>query len=135
MLVVLVVAMAVLGAGFPTGWLPPREFFTTFLVAAAAVLTADFVTRSWRVDSIRRVHWIGVIALAAGCGAPCLPLGFYLVTGRDLEMKPDSEYWHPWLLPAYRVSLCTCPLGRFAARMRKTNPFSSPSQPQCERCR
>jgi hypothetical protein len=45
---------------------PTFELLTNVLAVVPAVLTADFVTRSWRVERAPRFDWIGASALLAG---------------------------------------------------------------------
>ena len=91
---------------------PTFDLLTNVLAVVPAVLMADFVTRSWRVDPVRRFDWIGVIALLAGLATLYVP-GW--IVGAD-----DSQWWHAWLLPSYGVAFLACLLGRTVRRFRST---------------
>ena len=91
---------------------PTFQLLTNLLAVVPAVLTADFVTRSWRVDRAQRFDWIGVTALIAGLATP-----FYIpnwIVGAD-----DNPWWHPWLLPSYGVAFLVCLLGRTARQISR----------------
>lgn len=87
------------------------EPLATSLAVAAAVLTADFVTRSWLADRVRRFDRIGVIALLAGLATPLYVPGWMVGAG-------DNQWWHPWLLPSYGVAFLVCVLGRSVSRFK-----------------
>jgi len=89
---------------------PTFELLTNVLAVAAAVLTADFVTRSWRVDRARRFDWIGTSALLAGLTTPLYMPSWIVGEG-------DDQWWHPWLLPSYGVAFLVCLLGRTIRRL------------------
>jgi hypothetical protein len=89
----------------------PLEWSATCLVVASAVLTADFVTRGWRVEQARRIDWVGTSALLAG-----LTAALYLpkwIVGADTD-----QWWHPRLLPSYGVGFAVCLMGRTVQRLR-----------------
>jgi hypothetical protein len=88
----------------------PVDLLATCLAVAAAVLTADFLTRSWRADRVRRFDWIGAIAVLAGLATPLYVPGW--LAGAD-----DNPWWHPWLLPSYAVAFLVCLFGRTARRL------------------
>jgi hypothetical protein len=75
------------------------------LVAAAAVLSADFLTGRRDETSARRINWLGLTALSIGLAFPHLPLLF---------IGADSALWDPWLLWIYMVSFSICLLGGLA---------------------
>jgi hypothetical protein len=77
-----------------------------FLVAAAAVLSADFLTSRWRVPSSRKIDWVGATALLAGWGLP------YSYVVRAFFPYKGSAWWDPWLLRTYTVSFLICLLCR-----------------------
>ena len=88
----------------------PFDLSATCLAVAAAVVTADFLTASWRVERARRVDWVGVAALLGGLASP-----LYLprwVVGAGAE-----QWWHPWLLPSYAVGFLLCLSGRAAQKV------------------
>jgi hypothetical protein len=59
------------------------ELLTNLLAVVPAVLTADFLTRSWRVDGVRRFDWIGVTALIAGLTTPLYTPNWIVGAGDD----------------------------------------------------
>jgi hypothetical protein len=89
---------------------PTFELLTNVLAVAAAVLTADFVTRSWRVDRARRFDWIGTSALFAGLATPLFMPSWIVGAG-------DDRWGSPWLLPSYGVAFLVCLMGRTLHRL------------------
>jgi hypothetical protein len=85
----------------------PFDLLTSLLAVTSAVVTADLVTRFWRVAQTRRLDWIGVGAVSAG-----LATALYLSTGNES------------LLPSYATASLACILGRsvqaFAVRRLET---------------
>jgi hypothetical protein len=77
------------------------------LVAAAAVLSADFLTGRRVRTSARKIDWMGLAALLIGLALPGLPLLF---------IGPDPASWDPWLLRIYIVSFSTCLLGGLVSK-------------------
>jgi len=92
---------------------PTFQLLTNVLAVVPAVLTADFVTRSWRVDGVRRFDWIGVTALIAGLATPLFTPNWIVGAG-------DDRWGSPWLLPSYGVAFLVCLLGRTVRRFRST---------------
>jgi len=88
---------------------PTFGLLTNLLAVVPAVLTADFVTRSWRVDRARRLDWIGTTALLAGLTMPLYVPGWIVGAG-------DDRWGSPWLLPSYAVAFLVCLLGRTVRR-------------------
>jgi hypothetical protein len=83
---------------------------TTCLVVAAAVLTVDCATERWRRVKVRKVDWVGLAALLAGCATPlCLP--------NWLVGATSDVAWHPWLLPSYGMGLLVCVSGRAVQKL------------------
>jgi len=80
------------------------------LVAAAAVLSADFLTGRSRAASSSRINWVGAAALLIGWGLPYLP-GLFLDTG--------YMWWNPWLLRTYIVAFSICLLGGVVGRLSR----------------
>jgi hypothetical protein len=81
----------------------------TCLTVTAAVLTADAIASRNPVEQVRRIDWIGVIAMTLGLGtALCFP-GRY-VWGLD-------NWWYAWLLPSYGVAFMACLAGRTAQKL------------------
>jgi hypothetical protein len=112
-------AISVLGGNRSVNLLDALELPTRVLVATAAVLTADFVARSYGLRQNRRVDWVAMLALLAGCGLPFyisrLAELSYVVIGWPFATTLDLEPWsHTWLLPAYGTSFLFCLTGRLA---------------------
>jgi hypothetical protein len=84
------------------------EISASCLAVAGAVITADFLTRRGRVEHVRRIDWIGLLALLAGSTAPMYIPGW--IVGAD-------PWWHPWLLPSYGVGFLVCLSGRTIQKM------------------
>jgi peptidoglycan/LPS O-acetylase OafA/YrhL len=85
------------------------EISASCLAVAGAVITADFLTRRWRVERARRIDWVGALALLAGLAPPvCVP---------GWRVGPNNTWWHPWLLPSYGVGFLVCPSGRTIQKM------------------
>lgn len=99
----------------------PFEISVTCLVVVAAILSAGFVAGRWRVESVRRIDWIGVVALLAGLETP-LYMSYWSI-GAGAE-----SWWHPWLLPAYGVGFLVCLFGRIAQRIRTVTRFDEGPQ-------
>jgi hypothetical protein len=112
---------AIVGLAGTIAWLPSHnEGFqvlfrwpTTCLTVAAAVLTADCASVRLRMAQVRKVDWIGVAALIAGCAAP-LYLPNWLVGATS------AVAWHPWLLPSYGMGLLVCVSGRIMQKLTAT---------------
>jgi hypothetical protein len=78
------------------------------LTVAGAVVTADYVSGR-RIEPVRRVDWVGTVALLAGVTTP---LWMPLLTGIE------AETWrHPWLLPSYGVGSAVCLAGRMVEKL------------------
>jgi hypothetical protein len=94
-------------------WLPihqdafqtPFEWAATCLAVTAALLRADFATSRWRVERVRKVDWVGVAALLAGCATPLYVPNWIVGATADVG-------WHQWLLPSYGVGFLVCLSGR-----------------------
>jgi len=93
------------------------ELLTNLLAVLPAVLTADFVTRSWRVDGVRRFDWLGVSALLAGLATPLYVPNWIVGAG-------DDRWGSPWLLPSYGVAFLVCLSGRTVRRLSTSNENS-----------
>jgi hypothetical protein len=94
------------------------EITATCLTVAAAVLTADSLTRQWRTEPAPRIDAVGLIALLTGLATPfCLPYW----TGLG---DADSST-HPWLLPSYGVAFLVCLLGRLVTLKTRIVPTRS----------
>lgn len=78
------------------------------LAVVGAVLTADFVTGRWQIERVRRIDWVGTVAVLAGMATP-----WYL--GR--WMAADSEWFHGSLLPSYGVGFLVCLCGGAVQKM------------------
>lgn len=83
----------------------PFDLSATCLAVAAAVVTADLLTASWRVERARKVDWVGVVALLGGLASPLYLPGWVVGAGAE-------PWWHPWLLPSYAVGFLLCLFGR-----------------------
>lgn len=81
----------------------PFQFLGNCLTVTAAVLTAGFLTRSWRIDYVRNFDPIGVLALAAGVAT------FYLPTWIVGEGAAS-------VMPSYAAAFLACLSGRAVAR-------------------
>jgi len=99
------------------------------LVAAAAVMTADFLTGRWRTASTRKIDWIGVTAFLIGWGLPYLTPEFFVLTGFYLGIGADSPLQDPWLLRTYVVSFSICLLCGIARKAFKRVPKPAQSTP------
>jgi hypothetical protein len=76
------------------------------LVAAAAVISADFLTGRWRATVAKKIDWIGVTAFLIGWGLP------YVL---DLIIDDlDTPAQDPLLVQAYILSFSICLLCRVA---------------------
>jgi hypothetical protein len=84
----------------------PFQFLGNCLAVTTAVLTADFLTRSWRIDYVRNFDPFGVLALAAGVAT------FYLPTWIVGEGAAS-------LLPSYGVAFVICVSGRGAQQVSR----------------
>jgi hypothetical protein len=115
-------ALSVLGGNRSVNLLDALELPARVLVATAAVLTADFVVRSYRPRQNHKVDWIAMLALLAGCGLPYyisrLAELSYVVIGWPFATTLDLEAWsHRGLLPVYGTSFLFCLTGRLAQRV------------------
>lgn len=90
------------------------DIAATCLVIACGVLTADFVSGRRRVNTLRRVDWLGVAALLAGLSAPlCLPAPYGGL----------HNYWLPGPMLSYSVGIVVCICGRAVERTLGTGGF------------
>jgi hypothetical protein len=92
----------------------------TCLGVTAAALTADFVSGTRRVRTVRRIDWAGFGALVAG-----LATAYGVTVGTAVARA--NAWWQPGLLPAYGAGFAACLLGRtlqrkFASRLRGQLP-------------
>jgi hypothetical protein len=92
----------------------------TCLGVTAAALTADFVSGTRRVRTVRRIDWVGFGALVAG-----LATAYGVTVGTAVARA--NAWWQPGLLPAYGAGFAACLLGRtlqrkFASRLRGQLP-------------
>ena len=87
------------------------------LVVVAAVVTADFVSKTPRAEQARKVDWGGFSALVSGLGT-----AFYIDTLTD-------PWWQPGLLPSYGVGFTTCLLARVMQRKLLSQPQSPAPDP------
>ena len=107
---VLACSLIIFTVATPDSLYAAREMLTRCLVAATAVLSADFIAGTWRLESPKNVDWIGATALFAG-------LAITLVIPADLE-----SWWFPWLLPSYAASFVTCWVLRIAMSLFARRP-------------
>ena len=75
------------------------------LAVTGAVVTVDFVIGRRRVAQVRRVDWVGLIALLAGLATPL--------------------YVSDWVLRSYFVGFLVCSCGRIAQRMPIVKRFDT----------
>jgi hypothetical protein len=99
-------AIAVIAATLSTDLSAIVNPLARSLVAAAAVITADFLTGRWRAASTQKMDWIGMTAFLIGWGLPYVPF---------LIIDVDPPGWDPWLLRTYTMSFSICLLGRMAS--------------------
>ena len=85
----------------------------TCLVVVAAVLSVDYATARWRKERIRKVDFVGMAALLAGCATP-------LYLPNSLVGATSNVGWHPWLLPSYGMGLLVCLSGRAVQKLALT---------------
>ena len=89
----------------------------TSLVVTAAVLTVDCATARWRTPQVRKVNWIGLAALLAGCATP-------LYLPNSMVGATSDVSWHPWLLPSYGVGFLICLFGRTMQKLARVQSTS-----------
>ena len=99
---VLACSIVIFTVATPDSLYAAREILTRCLVAATAIFSADFIAGTWRLESPKKIDWIGATALFAG-------LAITLLVPTDLE-----SWWFPWLLPSYAASFVTCLVLRIA---------------------
>ena len=88
------------------------EVSTACLVGAIAVLSADCLTQRWRSKQMKRIDWVGLVALLTGLA--CVPC-WKVITG--------AEPWsRTWVLPSYVAGFTICLLGRFVQKHCGTSP-------------
>jgi hypothetical protein len=100
------------------------EWSSRIIVAAAAVIAADFATRHSLTARSTRFDWGGLVACAAGLGAPYylawLRDAVFVVTGVSFSAGVSFEdWWHPWILPIYGITFMVCLIVRFAGRVTR----------------
>jgi hypothetical protein len=80
-------------------WAPTFELLANVLAVVPAVLTADFVTRLWRVERVDLATPVYVLDWIVGAG--------------------DDHWGRPWLLPSYGMAFIVCLLGRTARQISR----------------
>jgi hypothetical protein len=98
---------------------PTFGLLTNLLAVVPAVLTADFVTRSWRVDRARRLDWIGTTALLAGL---TMPLDALIRAGLDCGCGRRSV-GEPVAAALLRSGVPGLPVGPHRAPIRRPKIF------------